>query len=254
MPQLLDTYIFNDANLQGYWKLESNLNDSSKVGATLTGINTVAYTTGKWSTGYTQSNNKTNYLRSTSSFNVDGGAMSMGCWFKDVGTETGVTERGIMSQVNITSKTRFGIACQGTNLYFGRDGIGGGGTPGSVLVPWSTYTSTSIFRLYVLTYDGSTIRAYVDGNFVGSAAASGNGAGYAGAVTGFGVGIFQGWAGWDTSYNANGIYDDVFIYNRELKPGEVMGLYKLLGYPNGYKTINGGTNLRPRPFAPGIAR
>ena len=147
------TSLLTDANIQGYYRLESNLSDSTTNARTLTGNGSTAYTTGKFGNAYTQSNNKVNYLNVANSMGVDGGNMSMGVWFKDVGTENAGTERGIMSQVNITSKTRFGIRRLGTNLVFGRDGVGGGGTAGAVTVDWSTNVSQANYNLLVLTYD-----------------------------------------------------------------------------------------------------
>lgn len=219
------SFIF-DANLSANYKFEDNLTDSSGDGRTLTGVGTVAYTTGLFGKAYTQSNSKNNYLYTSNSMDVDGGAITMGCWFKDVGTEyTATSARGLLSQVNTNTKTRYGILAQSSNIYFGRDGVGGGGTSGSVAVPWTSYMSNASFNNLILTYDTTNICGYINGEFLGQAPASGNGAGYAGSVTGFGVGIFQGWAGWDTTYSANGIYDDVFVENRAFSASEVASYY-----------------------------
>lgn len=226
MPELTTNSLAQSSNLQGYYRLESNLNDSSGNSRTLTGVNTVAYDSpAKFGNGYHQSNSKTNYLRINNAMNVNGGAITIGGWFKNVNTESS-GDRGIVCQVNISSNVRYGIRRNGTNLVFSRDGVGGGGTPGSVSVDWSSHISSSEYVFLTISYDGVSVRGYVNGDQVGSAvAASGNGNGFAGAVSGFGVGIFQGWAGWDSTYAANGRYDDFFIFDRALTTTEINGIY-----------------------------
>lgn len=226
MAEIINLPIFTDVNLQGYYRLESNLNDSSSKGRTLTAVNALNYIDFKYGKGYTQNNNKINYLKINNTMGITGGAMSMGCWFMDVATETSGVDHGIICQADATtSKTRFGIKKTNSYLNFSRDGFGGGGTTGIINLNWATYISTTRKTLLVLTYDGSNLRAYVDGLPVGGpTAASGNGAGYSGSVNGFFVGMFEGWAGEDTTYNANGIYDEPFILNRCLAADEILAI------------------------------
>jgi len=217
----------NDANLKAYFRFENNLNDTTAGGHTLTGVGTVTYVASKFNNGYSQNNSMSNYCYIADSLDVNGGAITMGVWFKDVATDyTNISDRGLVSQVNTNTKTRYGIKSTSSNLVFVRDGIGGGGTKGTVQVTWTNYISTAVYKLFVLTYDGTNVIGYVNGVSVGQAAASGDGDGWPGSVTALGVGTFQGWQGWDPTYSANGLYDDVFVFNRALTPTEVLELYQ----------------------------
>lgn len=220
--EIYSSFLSSDANLQGYYRLESNLKDSSTKGRTLTAVNTLTYVDYKYGKGYSQNNNKINYLKVNNTMRITGGAMSMGCWFTDVGTSNDANDHGILCQADATtSKTRFGIKRTNGYLCFSRDGFGGGGTSGAINLDWDTYVNTTKKTFLVLTYDGTNVRAYVDAVLRGTVAASGNGNGWTGSVNGFFVGMFEGWTGEDTTYNANGIYDEPFILNKTLSLGEI---------------------------------
>lgn len=224
--EIKNSFLLSDTNLQGYYRLESNLKDSSTKGRTLTAVNTLTYIDYKYGKGYSQNNNKANYLKINNNMRITGGVMSMGCWFTDVATESSAGDRGILCQADATtSKTRFGICRTNGYLRFSRDGFGGGGISGAINLDWDTYIDTTKKTFLVLTYDGTNIRAYVDGVLRGTTPASGNGNGYSGSVTGFFVGMFEGWTGEDTTYNANGIYDEPFILNKTLSAEEIQTIF-----------------------------
>ena len=217
----------NDANLKAYYRFENNLNDTTAGGHTLTGVGTTTYVASKFNNGYSQNNTQSNYCTIADSLDVDGGAITMGVWFKDVATDyTSTFDRGLVSQVNTNTKTRYGIKSSGGNLEFTRDGIGGGAIRGTVSVVWTNYVSTTEYKLFVLTYDGTNVAGYVNGFLVGQTNASGNGDGWPAATTGFGVGSFEGWNSWESTYSAIGLYDDAFVFNRALTPTEVLELYQ----------------------------
>lgn len=216
-----------DANLQGYYRFELNIDDTTPNARNLIYYGAApGYSDGVFGAAYDKVNNN-DFLYVNNAMGVDGGAITIGCWFKEVATQT-TKDSGIVCQVNINTDTRYAILRQNTNLVFMRDGIGGGGTAGRVILTWATYISVTKFSHLVLTYDNTNVKAYIDGEYIGQAAASGNGAGYAGSVTGFGVGAIEGWNGWAGTggpYCSNGIYDDVFIMNRAMTADEIYELY-----------------------------
>ena len=79
----------------------------------------------------------------------------------------------------------------------------------------------------IFTYDGSTLKFYVNGEFKGSTPASGN------LPNDSSLKIFAGHA---TSQNVPFVIDEVVIYNRVLDKGEVSDLYNM-GAPSGYPIV-----------------
>ena len=233
MPELFQNHpLITDANLQGYWKFEENLTDSSGNGHTLTPNGTPTYQNdGKYDyvnflQRYTQVT-QGYYALISDGMNVDGGDITMCVWFRDFTTRTG-TDSGIIGQANITSHTRYAISrdSAGTGLIFYRGGIGGGGTEGKITLTWATYISTTTWAHLSLTYDGTNVKAYVNGNYINQAAASGDGSGCGGSATGFGVGITSGWDGWTgPKYCAMGHYDEAVVFNRALTAEEISSIY-----------------------------
>jgi len=232
--ELYSTYLLNDPSIKGYYRFSSNVNDSSSNGKNLTVVGSANYTTGVFGNAYTQNNSFSNYLaRASDNMGIDGGAITLGCWFKDINTPgTSSSYAGIIDQKSITSWTQYGIGLvkdSGNNfIYFSRGRVGVAAS--NIQANWSSYVSTSVFKFYVLTYDGTTLRAYVDSELVGSISTSGNGSSVSGNTNHFRIGASEGWDG--ASYISNGIVDDAFIFSRALTPAEIRYLYSGV-YPSG---------------------
>ena len=230
--ELYSTYLLNDSSIKGYYRFSSNVNDSSSNGKNLTVVGSANYTTGVFGNAYTQNNSFSNYLvRANDNMGIDGGAITLGCWFKDINTP-GTTNNvaGIITQKSITSWVQYNIQFvkSGNYLSFERHRVGG--SSDFVQVNWSSYVSTSVFKFYVLTYDGTTLRAYVNSELIGSTPASGNGSSYSGSTNNLSIGSTEGWDG--SHFNGNGIVDDAFIFSRALTPAEIRYLYSGV-YPSG---------------------
>ncbi len=225
--ELYSTYLLSDPSLEGYYRFSSNVNDSSSKGRNLSITGSANYTTGVFGNAYTQNSSFSNWLYINNSMGVDGGAITLGIWVKDVNTtSSGYSWSNFIHQRNLTSNTSYGIGMdksgQPTSLIFARSKEYVGSD--AITVNWSTYVSTSTFRFYVLTYDGTYLRAYVDGELVAEPIpASGNGSG-GGGSTQFRIGSGQGWDGF--TYAANAIYDDAFVLSRALGEDEVAYLYE----------------------------
>jgi len=240
LKELYNSRFFSDSALTAYYRMENNLTDS-KGGNNLTQYGGgLTYDTGVFGNALKQ-NIYTNYARYDGALGgIDGGAITISMWVKDRNTRVsnGVTF-GFGCYVNMGTKTRYTIGKRlinsGQKLIFKRDGIGGGVVEGIVSVPYSDYINTSSYTHLVLTYDGTNIKGYANGVFLGQQAASGNGTGYSGCITGFGIGAEEGWDGWNIiagDYSADAFYDDCAIFNRCLTDSEVLELYH--GLPSGF--------------------
>lgn len=206
--------------------LNGNSTDSSGNGFNLSEVGSGGtYIQGKFGKSFDQ-NGSNNYLKYSGSIGIDGGNITMNIWVKDVATSSGAGGHGFLCLGNTTSKTRYAITKDGaSNLLFLRDGFGGGGTGGAVTVTYSSYVTTTKYTLLTLTYDGTNVKGYADGVYLGQAAASGNGNGYAGSETAVSVGRLQGWDGFTYDYGADAIYDEPTIENRAWSPEEVKKYY-----------------------------
>ena len=78
--------------------------------------------------------------------------------------------------------------------------------------------TVSNWHFIVCTYDGSNIKLYVDGSYIGQTAASGNIAGAAGAT-------YLGAYNKANDHYLNGKIDEVSIWNSALSSNEVSALY-----------------------------
>lgn len=173
MAELFGTSLFSDANLVSYYRL-SDVSDS-KGSNTLTNNNSVTFEQGKYSNGANCSG-ATKSLQSNATFGISGGAISIPFWVRAV-NEISSGSWPLIWKTENTNKTRIGINYEyngGTRrLAFFRDRVGIGQT-----TTYYTITlGTILFYHICLTYDGATIRGYVNGLEVTSTGASGSGSG-----------------------------------------------------------------------------
>lgn len=229
MPELYELPIFSSSNLKAYYRFSSNANDS-KNSYNLTNTNSVVLTNpGVFGNGADFGANNTNkYLSVANNMGITSGNISIGGWVHNNGTEVNTNKPCVITHGQTTTDVRYMLELSSTGYTFSRSGFGGGGTTGTV-----NYIGghSAAFDFVVLTYDGTNVRGYVNGNLVGQAAASGNGNGYAGQFTGVMMGATNGWDGISTRSNASiysslsGKIDDCFVYAGELTLAEIKTIY-----------------------------
>lgn len=212
-----------DANLIAYYKLE-DVNDS-KASYTLTNNNSVTFPAGKFSNGASLGTSNTNkYLSVNNDMGITSGAVSISLWVKILtapGTnvlyalfergDAGVDVRHWIKYIDSggTKKVQFNRQRENTANDF---------------VDYNVDLGTSEWKHLVLTYNGTTIRGYLNGVDVGNAASSGNGAS--------GVDIDYTYIGAQRTQTpsvaqyASAIIDDVSIWNRALTAAEVALIFK----------------------------
>lgn len=202
----------NDANLQEYYKLENISAEVTTPGNDLTNNGTVTFTSAVFNNGANLATpNTTQYLRTTSTFSIDGGASSIFAWIKRKDSTTGI----MFGQANGTSKVAFQIYTSPTQIILERLKAG----IVADQVSYSTTLGTSVFHHIGYTYDGTTLKLYLDGVMVNSGSFSGSGSG---AITsGFNIGARPDNNGDLTA----AIIDDICIFNRELTSAEVSLIY-----------------------------
>lgn len=214
--ELYNTSLFLDANLQAYYRFSSGglTTDNSGKGKTLTNDNSVSEVTGKFGGG--ASGNGGNYLSINDNLSYSGGAYSISFWLK------------LNAELSTGFYYLIGVKDSGTQtvLWLRYDYNGGTRriafrrTRSRIVDTEFTYNitlGTSNWNHLVITYDGGTVRGYINGSIVGSVGASGTGSGtdasYAWILTSGG------------EYATNGIEDDVAFFNRTLSETEISNLY-----------------------------
>lgn len=201
-----------------YYKLdESSGNASDSVGSnTLTNTGTVTYVAGKINNGASETGSS--YLSNTSNFGITGGAISISAWVQPGAYSSGTN--CFLGQSDSGTFTSFYIErTSSTNVNFYRE-KGGVGTQGYS----ATYTfSASTWYHLVLTYDGTTVKAYINGNIVGSGAASGSGSS---SITNSGVTLNGRYYNSSTPLNTTTeLIDEVGIWNVTLTADEISKIY-----------------------------
>jgi len=240
MAELIRTPLFSSANLKAYYRLE-NVNDSSAGGFTLTNNGTVTFPVAKYNNGADFGTANTDKrLEVLNNLGIDGGAITVAGWFK---MNTEITAGGYGAL--------FGQASAGTDTWYEVYYTFDGGNRrlvflrfGSALHQFSydITLGTAAFYHIALTYDTTNVIGYVNGVNIGSVAASGSSA--IPSIDSFVIGA-RNETGTPDLY-ANVTADDVAVFNTALTAIQIQML--VVGGP---VFIN---KLRPRIFAPGIAR
>lgn len=218
MAQIADLSLFNDADLQAYYKLE-DANDN-KNSNNLTNTGTVTFTAAKFNNGANfGSSDADKSLNIASALGYGGGAYAISGWFKQL-TDIASGTYSLVQLIDSASDTNLNIIYDynsGTRrLLFQRVKVG-------VAVNEITHTinlGTSIFHHLVLTYDGATVEAYVNNASVGTVSASGSGT--TPQTSGMAIGSEVA----DTTLsNFLGMADDVAFFDRNLTAGEVSNIF-----------------------------
>lgn len=206
--ELGSTPLFSDANLQGYWKLEANGNDSGPNGYNLSGVNTPTFVTGKFGNGTDLESGSTQYfeIADASCANLEiSGSQTWGAWVKPE-TETGL--KGILCKGN---SKRLWV----NNSVYTFD-LSGLTTNSAVTSSVSPVSGSWDFVVGVYDSANSKLKIFVNGTKTevtssGSATDTNS--------------LFH--IGNQVAHNIpyDGIVDDAFVFNRALTDSEVSNLY-----------------------------
>lgn len=210
----------SDANVQAYYKLE-NVNDDLGVN-NLTNNNTATFEAAKYGNGVSGgSSDADKSLTIANRLGYTGGAYAMSFWVRII-TEPG---SGVQYQFcsvtdDTTSNSRLTIFYNnnaGTReIYSVRTKVGTGDENGT---PYAVDLGTSVLHHVVLSYDGSTVKLYLDNVERQSYSASGNGA----TDTTNKFSILEGFtANGDSTL---GIIDDFVPLDRALTVPEIASIY-----------------------------
>ena len=218
--------LFSDANLQGYWRMESGAltTDNSGNSKTLTNNNTVGEGTGKFGGAADFSaTNSDKYLDIADDLGITGGAITISCWVK-LNTEIGSGTWDFVSQSDAGTFTIYTIRYD-YNGGTRRIGFVRNKNNVATEVVWlNTTMGTSNWYNLVLTYNGTNMTGYIDASAGTPTAMSGNG-NTAGADA-ISIGASMGWnAGGTKLFYASALIDDVAIFDRALTDVEVAILY-----------------------------
>ena len=235
MPQfrpLSETKFINDANLVAYYPLENTTD--VKGGFNLTNNNSVAFNAAKFANGADFGSANTNKsLSINNNLGITTGSVTISAWVK-INTEIasgGSIFFDLRNSVNdVSYKIGYQYNSGSRRLSFSRtrESIQDNDFYHSLTMGISDYYNL------VLTYDGTTLRGYVNGASVGSLATSGSGTG---ANDKFVLGFYDG----GSSVYSSAIIDDTAIFSRALSASEVNELYQ--GMTLGEYLPNSNTKL-----------
>lgn len=234
MAEINALSLLSDPNLEAYYRHESGqlTTDSSGNGVTLTNTNTVGQTTGKYGDAADFSaSNSNKYLIGNTDLGIGGGAISIVGWVK-LNAEISSGEWAFFMQEDASTHVRYDVRYEynsGTRrLVFNRAKM-------NVADQDFTYNltmGTADFYHIALTYDGSTLRGYVNGSEVGFVNASGDGA--AVGVDSIKIGVSDN--GSSLEAYASIIADDVAYFSRALSEIELTQI-------NDLSSSNGGASF-----------
>lgn len=214
-------------NLLAYWKLDEssgNASDSSGNGITLTNNGTTEYAAGKINNGADFGNpNTSKYFTTTNTLGIDGGAISYSFWMKPAAAPPSNDDYRLFEQQNTSSsKTAYRLIIKdqsGTKkITFNRLRMNVANDDVEVN---QTFTNGVWYHI-CYTYDGTTMRGYVNGLEVGNNTGSGNG----NLATGYNAGTHIGADNGGSGQAFDGMIDEIGVWSRALTPTEVSQLYR----------------------------
>lgn len=234
MAELYQTSLLSDANLKAYYRFESGAltTDSSGENHTLTAISDPAEITGKFG-GAVSLDGDDAYSITDHADLKPTGVFTIGAWIKP--TTIGITHGIFQSYSSFSNIAGIALAISNSDnkFYFYS-----GKNTGAVLntdykqIVSSTEVSVNNWYFVVVTWDGTSLRIYVDGSLDTTPVAWAFGPAYA-ATNYVRIGCLNA-----TGTNNNfltGYLDDVFLLNgTALTSDQIQSLYN-----RGLKTING---------------
>ncbi len=213
--ELSSTPLFS--SVAHYWKLEDE--NATVGGVNLTNTGTVTFSAAQFNNGANfGTSNSSKYLTVANDLGIAGGTCSFSFWIKIL-TQPGTD---VVSRLFIQGDA-------GTNVNFlidYRDNSGTKklrfnrqrqGTADDEFL-YNVTLSESAFNHIVLTYDGTTVRGYVDGAEVGSVSSSGNGASG-------GADLFRIAANETPTQFSSSIVDDFSVFSSALTSADVNNLF-----------------------------
>jgi hypothetical protein len=216
MAELYGLSLKNDANLQGYWRLE-NVNDSGPNGYTLTNNNTVTFAAGKWNNGSNHVAASSQYLTSTAAGLRIIGNQTWACWFKPnspAATQYLMEVNGGGGQIGIYITAAGGVSFVALGIS----------TPADQVVNSSVEYNDGVWNFAAGRFtSGSEIAVFVNGTWTKLSSTGSPTA----PTTNFGIGA----SGAGANY-LNGMVDDGAIFNRALTDAEVLSIYQSGGSGN----------------------
>lgn len=216
-PPELNTTQVKDTGLQGYWRMESNWNDTSANGYTLTAVNTPTFATGMFGNGgsFVRASSQHAYIAHASCPNLTFGSSSFSlfAWVKP-GTANAFKE--VISKIN-TGGGGYNLDIDLTTVYFGIPSQSIGSDGGLV----STTAGVWNFIGGVVDRTNNLLKVYCNGVWKSAALTGGS----ITSTSKVGLGCdFQG-AGDTAAYFMDGMIDDAAAYSRALSESEVAQLY-----------------------------
>ena len=217
--ELYITTLYNDANLVAYYRCE-NVNDS-KGSRTLTNAGTTTFAASVFNNGATQgTSNSTKYLyRDSDNYGITGGALTLIGWIKILTLPGSGSIVQLLGLGDATTNTRLLLAYKnngGTPQIF-VERFKGPATEDFYVT--NNDLGTTNYHLLAVTYNGTTVTAYVDGSAIGSPVSS-SGNGSSGVSSRFDMGCSQ--AGGSLS---SAFFDDVAVFSRALSATEISNIY-----------------------------
>lgn len=222
-PRELYTHpLISDINLRAYYRLEANLNDSSGHGYTLSVGGSVppVSDSGKFGSAISfGSSNTDSYMGIANNLGITSGAITIGCWVKLL-TEIAANKYRfavhIASVNDVMTIIQYDYNSGARRLSFGRNPWAG--TFYAVHYPITMGTTNWYFL--VLTFDGTYVKAYINGVYIDQIYAVGS----ANVVNYDAFYISRGISS-PTGFTMNADIDDIFVFNRALTAAEITSIY-----------------------------
>lgn len=219
------------SNIVAYWKLDEssgNAHDAVADAYTLTNVGSFSYATAKINNGADfGASNTTKGLNTANDLGINGGAVTMNVWVK-INTEIA---SGTYNMLKCQSGTQDVIQYIDYEYNSGTRRLHWRRFKFVTTVNDFVYNitlGTSNWYMLTYTFDGSDVKGYVNGGYVGHVASSGNGS----------TALSEYFAIADTNgAYASAIFDECGVWSRALSQDEITSLY------------NGGAGLQ-YPFLP----
>ena len=231
-----------------HWKFDT---DSGTSAVDSTGGRTGTLTNGAgWTAGHSGNGvllDGVNDYVAVPTFDVTGSSLTIAAWIRNTGFPTGVTQRFLSKASGTTEASTYwmlGHATSGSNqrLRFRLRT----GTTTTTLTASSGNLPLNTWYYAVATYDGATMRLYLNGVQVGSIAKTGA------VATSAAVPVSIGRSPEGSNY-ASGALDDVRIYNRALGATEINAIMNEPVNRAPVVTNPGNRTVAPGPFSLAIS-
>lgn len=219
--ELNDSSFLTHPNLVAYWRLE---NVNSTVGSfNLTNTGSGSFNAALFGNGFDTDNvsSTTKYLSIGNNLGIGSGNFTMNIWFKHNGTTKAGNFPHIFTIGNSSVSLYHQIGSDGSSIMFRSRGFN---SATGITITETHAPSQSVFEMYSMTFDGTTLRAYINGVEVGNGTGARSGSG------GTNNTVFMVYLG-DGGINSadgriGGIIDDASVFSAALSDVEIAQLYE----------------------------